>query len=70
MRFVRRFLADPRRPDLGREDHRHAVMEFRAEFVRLRGDDREAAHALPGRRAPALHNAARAVSFRSAKAIA
>ena len=51
LRLVRRFLAEPRRPDLGREDHRHAVTQFGAEFVRLGGDDREAGHPLPGRHA-------------------
>ena len=53
-RLVGRLLAEPFRPRLGREDRRHPVMQRGAQFVRLRGDDREAAHAFAGRRAPAL----------------
>ena len=45
MRLACRFLAEPRRPGLGRENHGHAVMQLGAQFVRLRGDDREAANA-------------------------
>jgi hypothetical protein len=46
----------PRWPDLGREDHRHAVMQFGAEFARLGGDNREAGHPLPaGTRSKSPH---------------
>ena len=49
-------LAEPRWPDLGREDHRHAVMQFGAEFARLGGDNREAGHPRPaGTRSKSPH---------------
>jgi hypothetical protein len=45
-------LAEPCRPVLGSEDHGHAIVQPGAQFVRLRGDDREAPHPFARRRAP------------------
>jgi hypothetical protein len=44
LRLVRRFFPEPYRPCIGLQDHPHAaIMDFGAQLVRQRGDDREAA---------------------------
>src|SRR5580704_1892207 len=54
LRHVGRLLAEPYWPCLGFQHRGHAVVELGAQFVRLGGDDREAANCLAGGRAPSF----------------
>ena len=47
-RLVGRFLAEPFGPRLRLQHHGHPVVQFGAQFVGLRGDDREAANTFTG----------------------
>src|SRR5690349_11517096 len=50
--WISRALAEPSRPIFDGKDDRHAVVQFGKQLVRRGCDDREAAHSLPGGRAP------------------
>ena len=54
---VRWLLAKPNRPGFGLEDHRHAVVKRRAQFVRRGRDDGEASNPLARGRTPVLPQA-------------
>jgi hypothetical protein len=54
LRHVDGFFAEPGRPCVGLQDHRHAIVDFGAELIRRGGDDREAADPFAGRRVPVL----------------